>query len=240
MPLRTNSTVHTQRVADIKGKETNPERITKGSLGVNLLPQGVSEQHSKDASSTRLLKVTFTTLGIVTLVYFGMVMYQSYFISQTKQVYDEIQVVEQDIYAYRDLQTQINELNDSIEQVTAILDSHIYWTRFFAQLEQYTLPNVHYSAFSGDISGQINLQAVTTDFGSVSRQMAVFEQAPNFVLKASTNTATRSTTAETEETSVATEAPADSPPQETQNPVSFAISLQVNPDIFYYQTNESR
>ena len=236
--------IHAQRVSKMKGKQTDPQRVTRSAFNVNLLPQEISEEFHRDPAGTRILKLALATLTVVGLAYVGMVLYEGYYINQTVQTQEEIRALELDILSYRGLQTDIGERNDAIEQVSGVLDQHVYWTEFFSELEAYTMPNVKYVSFSGNVLGQISLQAVTDDFASVSRQVAVFEDADGFVERVNVTAASRgSLSAETAEPTEGEEVEAilleedestEASEEEAASGVTFSMSLQVNPDIFYY------
>lgn len=63
-----------------------------------------------------------------------------------------------------------NKMNTSF----SVLDRHVYWSNFFLFLEQNTLKNVYYKSFSGDVSGNYILPAVTDDVRAISFQSKYF------------------------------------------------------------------
>lgn len=63
-----------------------------------------------------------------------------------------------------------------IIQVKKLLDNHIYWSQVFSQIEKTTLPNIFFSSFSGDSSGQINLQGNVPNYSILAKQVKAFEQ----------------------------------------------------------------
>ncbi|HKL17233.1 MAG TPA: hypothetical protein VJ900_02655 [Patescibacteria group bacterium] len=92
----------------------------------------------------------------------------------------EIRLLEGKTASYLGLRDRIENLHKKSSRVDDILDSHIYWTKFFALLEKNTIPNVFFGDFSARVSGSINLQATARDLLSLARQLVAFRQADNF------------------------------------------------------------
>lgn len=226
--------IHAQNVSRISGKETDPEPMEEAPFEVNLLPASLLKELTPESKASRLVKTVLVTTTCIGLVYMGMIMYRAYFIYQTKNNQIEITRLENEIATYSTLQTDINAANTTVVAIDDLLNQHVYWTNFFALLEQYTLPNVQYVTFSGNVEGNVTLQAVTTDFASVSRQVEVFRDAPEFITNVSVSTATRtSIQGSIDETSETTE---ESDTALLASTVEFAISATVNPDIFLYES----
>lgn len=223
--------IHAQNVSRISGKETDPEPMAEAPFEVNLLPASLLKELTPESKASRLVKTVLVTTTCVGLVYMGMIMYRAYFIYQTKNNQIEITRLETEIAKYSTLQTDINAANAKVVAIDDLLNQHVYWTNFFALLEHYTLPNVQYITFSGNVEGNVTLQAVTTDFASVSRQVEVFRDATEFITNISVSTATRTSVQGSTDETTSSETDAALP----SSTVEFAISASVNPDIFLYE-----
>lgn len=225
-------TVFAQNVESIHGEKTNPELISGKFLAVNLLPADFLKDLTPASKIVGLIKVALISCTVLGVIYGIMVGYQSYFIIQTKNNQLEINRLETEILTYAPLQNDINSTNVQLQSVSTLLARHLYWSNVFAMLEKYTLPNVTYQNFSGSTSGLITLQALTTDFSSISQQIHILNDEAPFVQSATSTSASRS--------DVVVEEGAESPIESTDNSsdiVAFTINLHLDPAIFLYQAN---
>lgn len=225
-------TVFAQNVESIHGEKTDPELISGKFLAVNLLPADFLKDLTPASKIVGLIKVALISSTVLGLIYGIMVGYQSYFIIQTKNNQLEINRLETEILTYVPLQNEINSANLQLQSVSTLLARHIYWSNIFAMLEKYTLPNVTYQNFSGSTSGLITLQALTTDFSSISQQIHILNEEASFVQSATSTSASRSDVVVEEDTETSTE-----PTNNSSDIVAFTINLHLDPAIFLYQAN---
>jgi len=72
---------------------------------------------------------------------------------------------------------EVDNLRDELKIASVLLDKHVYWTNFFAFLENNTLNSVSYSgSFSGDTLGKYNLKSKTDNFASLADQIRVMKE----------------------------------------------------------------
>lgn len=225
-------TVYAQNVEGIHGEKTNPELISGKFLAVNLLPADFLKDLTPASKIVGLIKVALVSCTVLGVIYGIMVGYQSYFIIQTKNNQLEINRLETEIITYAPLQNDISSTNVQLQSVSTLLARHIYWSNVFAMLEKYTLPNVTYQNFSGSTTGLMTLQAVTTDFSSVSQQIHILNEEATFVQSATSTSASRSEVVVEEGTETPTESTDNS-----SDTVAFTINLHLDPAIFLYQAN---
>lgn len=76
----------------------------------------------------------------------------------------------------------ILQFNEKLMAVDYLLKNHIYWTNFFAFLENNTITDVYYESFAGDLSGKYNIPSVAKDFRSISLQLKVLQAAADKVV----------------------------------------------------------
>lgn len=109
-------------------------------------------------------------------------------------------------------QQAVAEMGRSVAQVrsvTGLLDSHIYWNRYFTWLESVTLPDVYYTGFMGDAAGTFTLAASARDYVTLAQQLVVLRADPR-VQRVGVAEASR----------------------DSQGWVNFSMSLTVSPDVF--------
>lgn len=122
-------------------------------------------------------KVALAGLIFVMLVYLGLVWWQASQVASVKITQTKIRELDEKILAFRPWQEKVNDFASQLNASLEAWDKHIYWTKFFTELEKYTLPETSYTNFSGNINGTIALQAETSSLAAVSRQLQVFESA---------------------------------------------------------------
>lgn len=213
-----------------KKKEDKPEKKKEQSFLVNLLPE---ELVGREEPRKKILNLSFMALGavvLVALVYSGLYFYQTIIVTKTQEVKTQRLALETQIQSRQNEQNESLQFKQRLDNVKTMLDSHIYWTKFFEKLEYYTLPNVYYTGgFNASTASQLTLQAVAPDFKSVAEQLVVLQNAPDFVESVSI------TGAQLQEGEAGPELPAGSI---ITGQVNFSISLTLVPDIFYKKTDE--
>ncbi len=216
-----------QNVTGMRGETTHPDLSEPELFGVNLLPNATN-QPLQQTPFYRMLRASTVMVMLCTLIYLAMVAYQGFFIWRTHNTLAELTGLDSEIVTYRTLQSDINQTSTTLAAIQDLLNDHLYWSQWFSFLEEYTLPNVYYSNFSGSANGTMNLQAVAPDFTTISQQIAVFKALPE-VLDVTVTTATRSDTNFADTTG--------DPSSGASDTVQFTISLQVDPAILHFQPN---
>lgn len=162
-------------------------------LEVNLIPKDVLEQLNPQKKLLSLLLTILVVIGLTALIYYSLDWYQAKKVNEIQSLKDKLTVVEKKI---KDLEAEKNEaLNLQKRFLVAyqLTQRHIYWTRFFDRLEEYTIPQVYYTGFAGDVSGKLTLKAVATELRSLAKQIAVLKQASDFVQKVTVHSITAQT-----------------------------------------------
>lgn len=181
--------------------------------GVDLIPAAARIKNARQILNISLLALLAAAL--VVGLFYGALYYQKNTVvqkslNQTRQISD----LEREILDFAEINEEIKQLGDEIRLVDEALNKHVYWTNFFALLEQYTIPEVYYKGFSAGKEGALTLEAVGTDFYAVARQLKVLQQteAQGFVDRADVSTAAL-----------------------TEEGVNFNLVLILNPNLFYYK-----
>ncbi len=113
---------------------------------------------------------------IIAVVYAGLIVWKKYASNQSEFLIEESGTITQKIITLeKELDaSKVDNFNDKLKLARSLLDKHIYWSNFFGLLERDTLRNVYYSGkFSGDMSGEYNLGAVTDNFQTIADQIKV-------------------------------------------------------------------
>lgn len=225
-PLNEKEPEKGKKPAPAKPAEPLPgEKEIEESFLVNLLPE---ELVGREAPKKKLISLALASLGaifLVILVYFGLSFYQSNIVTQTQEVRNERVDLEGQITALKDEQEASIAFKQKLDAVKSVIDEHVYWSKFFEKLEKYTIKDVYYTgAFSGSLGASISLSALTKDFTSVAEQLVVFQNAPDFLENVTITGAQKSASAGAQ-TSI--------PGAVTESLVSFSVSLELVPDVFY-------
>ncbi|MGC9048764.1 MAG: hypothetical protein ACP5IX_00880 [Patescibacteria group bacterium] len=100
---------------------------------------------------------------------------------RVSQIKTEMATIEAQIASYNNEIEEIKKLEKKAEQANDLLANHIYWTKFFKLLENYTIPDIYYGDFTGDTKGKIVLPTIGRDLIAAARQLIAFSNTPDFV-----------------------------------------------------------
>ena len=191
-------------------------RFVEDASGVDLVPQLSKVKSWKQIGSLAVITLV-AALGIVVVFWFGLLTWNTSLTSIGQRTNENIQDTENALAKFEDSVKRINETGQEIQRVYDLLNKHIYWTNFFALLEKYTLPEVKFSGFAATNSGALTLNATAPDYATMAKQLKILqtEQAKEFVTEVDISGGTKNDMG-----------------------VTFSISLVLNPDLFYYQTNK--
>ena len=121
-------------------------------------------------------------------------------------------------------------LQQRTADVKLALDQHVYWDKFFTQLEAVTLPTTTYTTMSADTSGTVTLTAQSTSYDGVGNQLLAFQQNKDFITDVTINTATMQSASTS---SIIGSSTSPSSSNAASSIVTFSVALQVNVSIFY-------
>ncbi len=191
-------------------------RFVEDASGVDLVPQLSKVKSWKQIGSLAVITL-LASAGVVVVFYFGLLTWNSRLTIIGEKTKENIQITENALVEFEESVKRINNTGQEIQRVYDLLNKHIYWTNFFALLEKYTLPEVRFSGFAATNSGTLTLNANAPDYATMAKQLKILqtENAKEFVTEVEISGGTKSDTG-----------------------VNFSVSLVLNPDLFYYQTNQ--
>lgn len=207
----------------------NGEEITAGApladqeqaVDVNLIPEEIRIKLEPKRKLKTLIAAVVICAAVVLAIWGAMIWQQNKIQQDIKEVIAETGTVQQGIAGYESTKATGQKLAATISQAQAVLDSHVYWTKFLAELENYTLPEVTYQNMAADLAGKVNLSVQAADLATLAKQYVVFQNAEDFVESV-------------EITAVALGA------GEESRGITFSISLSVNPSVFYTSENKQK
>ena len=185
-------------------------------LGVNLVPEEMMASVSKQGRFVTLGFIAVISAIIVGLVYVGLSIYQSNIVTETQAKKDQIIELDRQIKLLNEKKRAAIAFQSVVQQAISLLDTHIYWTKFFSGLEKYTVKTVAIRGMSADQAGHMTLTLSALDYRSVAQQLIAFEAADDFVEQVTINAATAAS--ETEGSSAA---------------VDFSATMTLTPGVFY-------
>lgn len=149
-----------------------------GAFHVNLLSEELVSTFDPRHKIIQLALFALGAVAIVVAAYFGLRFYGTTVAKQVSSDQQTITQINQQIDALGHEQQTVATTTKKLNAVRNLIDRHVRWSRFFKQLERYTLPTVTYgTTFSGDIGGSMSLSASTNSFDEVAKQYLVFQQA---------------------------------------------------------------
>lgn len=212
-------------------KENEKDRIE-----INLIPDNVSTIPVQINKMIRSGFIFGFAITIIFLIYLSIYLYGKSSEKKVEDIRAENTKLEQQYKSYKESLNDIKSTKQNLDEIIKLLDSHIYWTKFFNLLEENTIPEVFYYNFTGDTSGQITLNAITDSYLSVSRQMIAFKNAENFVDSISVNNASANKLKikkeETSNNEIQEESGEEKIQTEEQNIIAFSVFLDLKDDVF--------
>lgn len=146
---------------------------------VNLIPDAVLDEFSKRNRLRDVGYVAVLMVVLVLLAYGGFKIYERKITSDTVAVETDIQTLNEKIAQYKDIQLQAQDVSDRLAALSAVMQSHIYWTPFLERIESLTLPTVYYTTMTGSASsGTFTFDAVAQSYDQIAPQVAVLRHSP--------------------------------------------------------------
>ncbi|MDP2685377.1 MAG: hypothetical protein Q8P20_10195, partial [bacterium] len=220
-------------VEKISDKLSRPIGINGDQMNweVNLIPE---ESKEKEIPISKILVLVMSVIIAVGVVFGGWLWANYYYntISVTiSEVDAEIANIQSQVAQYENIQDDAKELQQKIENVSLLLEKHIYWSEFFNKLEFYTLSKVYFNSMSADVNGTITLTAVSDTYENAIKQLYIFEDANDFV-----NSVTISNVSKSLTTKIIEEGDDNIDDQLSSEieKVNFNVNLTINPALFYY------
>lgn len=166
----------TRLLSKLKGMSGGGESWKKeGVLEVNLVKSEIVKFFDWQKGVLLLLLFIFLSMTLISGAYWGI----SYW--GTKKQYAQNPAYIQSYYKInkeiKDREGQVDEVlkfKHQLDLANFLLRRHIYWSNFFDFLEDNTLSNVYFSAFTGDIDGNYRLSASTNNFDAINAQTKKF------------------------------------------------------------------
>ncbi len=194
-----------------KSKKSDVDSEDTGS--VNLLPEEFVTTFNPKKKLTTLGLVVAAAVLLVGIVDVSLLLWKE---TQVKKTNDKTAEVSQVIAKIKALEPDqrlaiaYKAQNDVLRQ---LLNRHVYWTQFLTKFQQYTLPTINYpSGISLDLNGVVTLTGIAPDLETVLQQLAIYQNAPDFIQSAGINTVARSAKGST---------------------YTFVVDITFNPTVFY-------
>lgn len=200
----------------------------KETAGVNLVPFEIFIAEKFREKIILFVLSVLACVIVVGLAYLSLEFYQPPTMIEVEALKSQINILDKRIAEIEGVQEEYQNLQLRISIANILLKDHVYWTNLFEFLEHYTLPTVSYLNFAGDISGNLNLSAITVDYYDVARQMLVFSEAAESIESLDISGISQDLLEETEE-----EDKKGSKPLAPQLPsTKYSLTLKVKPSVF--------
>lgn len=118
-----------------------------------------------------LISAVLAPIFLISLVYAGLVYFQKSNLSQIENQAAEFGELDEKIKQAEEGIDEVTELQSRLKMIEPIFAKHIYWTNFFKFLEDNTIPDLYYAAFSGDTSGSYALDARAKKYKNIAEQI---------------------------------------------------------------------
>lgn len=203
----------------------------RGRLSVNLVPEDTLRIVKKDLPN-RLKFLTLFVILIFALLLFGwgvLSWLQITTFENMQTLKNSIAEKEIKIHTYKTQSSEIVKLRQRYDLIKVLLNNHVYWTKFFALLEKYTIDDVYYTSFSvkSDKNARITFNARGRNVEAIARQLKVLQDADDFIQDVRINGFSMLSSSERRSQNVS-----------QSNVVSFDIIVTLDPDVFLLSQNK--
>lgn len=164
----------------VKHKNEVEERFWQpyNSVKANLIKdQGVLFFNWKQRLLTLSLALVLSSLAIG-LVYVGLLIWQKERLRDNESTLANFEAINAEISKNEREIQDIVAFNRKLDVVSFILSNHVYWSNFFKFLEANTLKDVYFEKFTGDLTGQYMIPAVSRNLDAASAQLEVMKAYP--------------------------------------------------------------
>jgi len=166
----------------------NEEIQPLSGLEISLMPEeSMIIPRLVRSRSLILFAYLFVILSIFVLIWLYINWHFQKIAFQVVEVEREMQFIKAQSNSFFSLRDEIADLEQKATRTENILNNHIYWTKFFDLLEEYTVPDVYFGDFKANTDGRIILNGSGKDLLSIAQQIVVFSQATDFVKEVSTS-----------------------------------------------------
>lgn len=158
------------------------KKIGITSLNINLI-FGVGD--TLGTREKKLLRIIYAEvivcLIIIISVYSYLVFSQWKMGDEGKKLQQEIINTDDQIVAFKREQKDLVDIQKKLIYIKDLAAKHVYWTKFFALLEKYTLPDVYFNDFGVSTDKGISLKCTAKDSKAMVRQVIAFQNAKDFI-----------------------------------------------------------
>ncbi|MDP2655968.1 MAG: hypothetical protein Q8P11_00155 [bacterium] len=182
---KTTSTTEKNRMTKNGVKKSAPG-FSVGQ-NINLIPRNKEDAVRSTQRSVleHFLISAFLAVGVIAVAYGGLYYYGYTKEQEIVSVKKEIATIEHSIAVIEDHRSQLVQFQNTLEKVKNLLSNHTHWTRFFSELETYTLPDVTFTNVVLSPQGKVRLSGISKDYTTLARQMKAFEDASDIFTQVS-------------------------------------------------------
>ncbi len=198
------------------------------TLEINLIPEELSNESGGPHISKKAIAFALSILGsvlLIALAYGGIKFYEDQIGSAVKTFDESIKQKKLKITEYDAERQAVEILQSKLVLLDGLLSNHLYWTKVFGKLEEYTIEDVYFIDFAASKEGSLLLSAAGKDYSSVARQIVAFQDAKDFVELVQINSAS----AESGEV--------NGKKQITKT--SFSVKLKLIGDVFFMKFDQA-
>lgn len=182
---------------------------------MNLLPDDLVTSYDPKKKLNTIILVAVAAALVVGIIDVSLLLWKETVTRKASEKSTEASIVEAQIKSkeLQDSRQAAVVLRESNRTLKKLLDSHIYWTKFLAHFEKYTLSTVKFpSGVSASPGGTLSLTGSAPDLATVVAQLKVYQKATDFITSATINAVARDT---------------------KKGTYTFILNLSFRPDVLY-------
>lgn len=150
------------------------------NVDVNLIPEG-SDLLPNNHFYPYFIYAALGGLAIIGLLFVGLALYQQKISGQEEEVTAKVNESEMVYNQLKAKEEALSAWSKKVAAIQTLLDNHVYWTNFFAKLQQITSPAVYYKDINTAVDGTVTLSAVASSYLAVAKQYLAYQQADQII-----------------------------------------------------------
>ncbi|MDP2586969.1 MAG: hypothetical protein Q8P32_04350 [Candidatus Komeilibacteria bacterium] len=195
-------------------KEARPNGFSK-NVDVNLIPEG-SDLLPNKHFYPYFIYAALGGLTLTGLLFLGLVLYQQKISEQEQAITAKVNESEMVYNQLKAKEAALSAWSKKVSAIQGLLDSHVYWTNFFANLQQVTTPDVYYKDINTAVDGTVTLSAVATSYLGAAKQYLAYQQADGIIKEVKISNLAG---------------------EQAAGEINFNVNLQFYPEVFFLTAN---
>lgn len=164
------------------GSKLPKKKSEATSLNINLIFGAGDTLGTREKKLLRIIYIEIVLCLVVIISFYSYLIFSQWKMGDDgKKLQQEIVNTDEQISNFKKENKDLVNIQKKLIYIKDLAAKHVYWTKFFALLEKYTLPDVYYNDFGASTDKGIGLKCTARDSQAMVKQVLAFQNAPEFI-----------------------------------------------------------